>query len=65
MRLANGALATKLPKKPSASSKITPEQCAAMIALAEVLRDIFLCSQPEATEDHRTTLTGRGKLLLQ
>jgi len=36
-----------------------------MTALAELLREIYLCRQQEAAKDHRSTLTGNGKLLVQ
>lgn len=65
MRIASGALAKQLHTKPSGSLKVTPEEHAAMIALAELLREIYLCRQQEAVKDHRTTLTGNGKLLVQ
>ena len=50
------------------SSEVTPEQRAAMIALADVLREIFLRQQQwslETKPDHRPTLTPKGKLLVQ
>jgi hypothetical protein len=65
MRIASGALAEQTHKKPSGSLKVTPEERAAMIALAELLREIYLCRQREAAKDHRSTLTGNGKLLVQ
>lgn len=55
-------------RKPSReSSDISPDERAAMVALAEVLRDIFVRqgSSLEAKPDHSSTLTGGGKLLLQ
>ena len=42
------------------SSGVTPDQRAAMIALAEVLRDIFVQQQQQ-----QPTLTPKGKLLVQ
>ena len=65
MRMASGALAKQLHKKPSGSSKVTPEERAAMIALAELLREIYLSRQREDVNDQRSTLTGNGKLLVQ
>jgi hypothetical protein len=65
MRIASVAPAKPLHKKPLGSSKATPEERAAMISLAELLREIYLCRQREAAKDHRSTLTGNGKLLVQ
>jgi hypothetical protein len=65
VRIASGALAKQLHKKPSGSSKVTPEERAAMIALAELLREIYVCRQREAVKDHCSTLTGNAKLLVQ
>jgi hypothetical protein len=64
MRLAGAVTAKQSSKKPSGSSKVTPEERAAMIALAEVLREIFI-SQQQTSEDQHPTLTGKRKLLLQ
>ena len=36
-----------------------------MIALAELLREIYLSRQREDVNDQRSTLTGNGKLLVQ
>ena len=36
-----------------------------MIALAELLREIYLCRQRKAPKDHRSTLTCNDKLLVQ
>jgi len=65
VRIASGAPAKQPHKKPSGSFKVTPEERAAMTALAELLREIYLCRQQEAAKDHRSTLTGNGKLLVQ
>jgi hypothetical protein len=44
--------------RPPESSDVTPEQRAAMIALAEVLRELFLQQQ-------QSTVTRKGTLLVQ
>ena len=65
VRIASGAPEKQLHKNPSGSFKVTPEERAAMTALAELLREIYLRRQQEAVKDHRSTLTGNGKLLVQ
>jgi hypothetical protein len=49
---------TKKSCKLQPESSVTPEQRAAMIALAEILRDIYVQQQ-------QPTLTPTGKLLVQ
>lgn len=45
---------------------VTPEERATMVALAELLRDIFLQQSKTQFEDTiDASLTARGKLLLQ
>lgn len=48
-----------------ASEHFCAESLDLLACLAEFFRDIFLCQQRKAAEDHGTTLTGKGKLLLQ
>jgi len=54
----------KVPHKPQSSS-VTAEQRAAMVALAEILRDIFSRQQKSAASIIDSALTPSGKLLLQ
>jgi hypothetical protein len=62
------------PKPRCEALDVTPEEHAAMVALAEVLRDIFLQQRrasletkpnPKSDDIIDSTLTGRGKLFLQ
>jgi hypothetical protein len=62
------------PKPRCESLEVTAEERAAMVALAEVLRDIFLQQRRSSLETKPgarfddimdATLTGRGRLLLQ